>query len=146
MSVRTRGNWTVLVRRGSRGAAHGNQVWETNDGYEEDDSEAAGRARRQTRKKAPPKKATARKASAKKPPAKKASALDAAAKVLAGTEGPMTTREMVAAMEEKGLWKSPGGKTPDRTLYSAILREITGKVATRPGSRRPSGASFALAR
>lgn len=55
---------------------------------------------------------------------KKTSALDAAAKVLGETKDPLTTKEMVEAMQAKGYWKSPGGKTPDRTLYSAILREI----------------------
>ena len=30
-------------------------------------------------------------------------------------------------MAAKGYWKSPGGKTPDRTLYSAIAREILKK-------------------
>jgi len=56
--------------------------------------------------------------------AKKTSALDAAAKLLASSKEPMTTKEMVDALAAKNLWKSPGGKTPDRTLYSAILREI----------------------
>ena len=64
----------------------------------------------------------------KKPATKKASgktsALDAAAKVLGESKEPLTTKEMIQAMEAKGYWKSPGGKTPDRTLYSAILREI----------------------
>lgn len=54
----------------------------------------------------------------------KASALDAAAKVLGESKAPLTTKEMIDAMGAKGYWKSPGGKTPDRTLYSAILREI----------------------
>ncbi len=36
----------------------------------------------------------------------------------------MTTKEMIDALAAENLWKSPGGKTPDRTLYSAILREI----------------------
>src|SRR3954470_22928471 len=54
----------------------------------------------------------------------KASALDSAAKVLSESKKPLTTKEMVDAMSAKGYWKSPGGKTPDRTLYSAILREI----------------------
>jgi hypothetical protein len=36
----------------------------------------------------------------------------------------MTTKEMIDSLAAKGIWKSPGGKTPDRTLYSAILREI----------------------
>jgi hypothetical protein len=56
--------------------------------------------------------------------AKKTSALDAAAKLLAASREPMTTKEMIDALAAKGIWKSPGGKTPDRTLYSAILREI----------------------
>ncbi|MGA2619030.1 MAG: HTH domain-containing protein [Thermoguttaceae bacterium] len=36
----------------------------------------------------------------------------------------MTAKEMVAAAEAKGYWKSPGGKTPHATVYSAIIREI----------------------
>jgi hypothetical protein len=31
---------------------------------------------------------------------------------------------MVEQMAAKGLWTSPGGKTPHATLYAAILREI----------------------
>ena len=71
-----------------------------------------------------------KKPAAKKPAAKKegkTSALDAAAKVLGESKEPLTTKEMIDAMEAKGYWKSPGGKTPDRTLYSAILREIVTK-------------------
>jgi hypothetical protein len=59
-----------------------------------------------------------------KPKAKRTSALDAAAKVLGEAKSPLTTKEMVEAMTAKGYWKSKAGKTPDRTLYSAILREI----------------------
>ena len=61
----------------------------------------------------------------KKP--KRVSALDAAAQVLAASEVPMRAKEMIAAMEAKGLWKSPGGKTPEATLYAAIIREIAAK-------------------
>ena len=68
----------------------------------------------------------AAKTTTKKSPAKKTSALNAAAKVLAGADA-MTTKEMIEAMAEQKLWSSPGGKTPDRTLYSAILREIATK-------------------
>ena len=50
--------------------------------------------------------------------------LDAAAKVLAESKQPMTTKEMIEAMGAKGYWTSPGGKTPSATLYSAILREL----------------------
>ena len=58
---------------------------------------------------------------------KKLSALDAAAKVLAQSSDPLTTKQMVEAMSAKKYWKSPGGKTPHATLYSAILREINVK-------------------
>jgi hypothetical protein len=58
---------------------------------------------------------------------KRVSALDAAAQVLAASEVPMRAKEMIAAMEAKGLWKSPGGKTPEATLYAAIIREIAVK-------------------
>jgi len=58
---------------------------------------------------------------------KKVSAIDAAAKTLAGAKEPMGCKEMIEAMAAKGLWKSPGGKTPHATLYSAILREINEK-------------------
>ena len=37
---------------------------------------------------------------------------------------------MIDAMTTKGLWTSPGGKTPHATLYSAILREITDEIMT----------------
>ncbi|MCE7973503.1 MAG: hypothetical protein DYG92_04135 [Leptolyngbya sp. PLA1] len=60
-------------------------------------------------------------------PAKRMSALDAAAQVLAASEVPMRAKEMIAAMESKGLWRSPGGKTPEATLYAAIIREIAAK-------------------
>jgi HB1, ASXL, restriction endonuclease HTH domain len=40
---------------------------------------------------------------------------------------PMNCKEMIEAMAAKGYWKSPGGKTPHSTLYSAILREIGAK-------------------
>jgi hypothetical protein len=58
---------------------------------------------------------------------KKLSALDAAAQVLAGSKEPMNAKGMIEAMAAKGLWTSPGGKTPHATLYSAILREIDTK-------------------
>ena len=58
-----------------------------------------------------------------------AEALDAAAKVLADAGEPMNAKQMIEAMTTQGLWKSPGGKTPHATLYSAILREIGTKGA-----------------
>src|SRR5439155_2735073 len=49
--------------------------------------------------------------------AKKVSTLDAAARVLEETGEKMTCKEMIDAMAAKGYWTSPGGQTPDRTLY-----------------------------
>jgi hypothetical protein len=77
-----------------------------------------------------PKAKGAKKASAKTATKKsdgKLSQLDAAAKVLTEVGEPMNTKAMVEKMEAKGYWKSPGGKTPSATLYSAILREIQTK-------------------
>ena len=77
--------------------------------------------------------ANAKPAKAKKPTKEKVpgklSALDAAAKVLAEAGEPMTSKEMIDAMAAKGYWTSPGGKTPQATLYAAILREIQAKGA-----------------
>ena len=71
------------------------------------------------------------KTNAKPEPAapKRLSALDAAAQVLAEAGTEMSAREMIKAMADQGLWASPGGKTPDATLYSAITREVSAKGA-----------------
>ena len=75
-----------------------------------------------------PKPETAKSAKKKADPKpKKTSALDAAAKVLGESGQPMTCMEMIDAMSKKGYWTSPGGATPQATLYSAILREIKTK-------------------
>ena len=58
------------------------------------------------------------------PKAKRLSALDASAQVLASSKEPRKTKSLIAEMEKKGLWTSPGGKTPAATLYAAIIREI----------------------
>lgn len=53
------------------------------------------------------------------------SMLGAAAKLLGDNDGkPMTCVEMIEAMAKKGLWSSPGGKTPANSLSAAITREI----------------------
>jgi hypothetical protein len=54
-------------------------------------------------------------------------ALDAAAIVLADAGKPMRSKDLIAEMAKRGLWTSPGGKTPEATLYAAILREIGAK-------------------
>ena len=76
---------------------------------------------------APKKKAAESSARSGKKGAAKMSCLDAAAKVLAESKKAMTTNEMIAAMEAKKYWRSPGGATPHATLYSAILRERKNK-------------------
>ncbi len=58
---------------------------------------------------------------------KRRSALDAAAEVLANAPGPMRAKELIAEMHTQGLWSSPGGQTPEATLYAAIIREIAAK-------------------
>ena len=77
-----------------------------------------------TKAKAPKGEATTRAKKAKVPKDKKLSAIDAAAQILASSKEPLTAKEMIEAMAAKGLWTSPGGKTPWATLYSALIREI----------------------
>jgi outer membrane biosynthesis protein TonB len=87
-----------------------------------------------------------RRKDATEPQQKKLSALDAAARVLAETGAPMGCKELIGAMAGKGYWMSPGGKTPDATLYSAIAREIAMKgdsarfTKAGPGRFGPRGA------
>ncbi|HRR86414.1 MAG TPA: winged helix-turn-helix domain-containing protein, partial [Phycisphaerae bacterium] len=66
--------------------------------------------------------AKAKKAAADQP--KRLSALDAAAEVLKTEGKPMRAKELIEAMAAQGLWSSPGGKTPEATLYAAMSREI----------------------
>jgi hypothetical protein len=68
----------------------------------------------------------AAKPAAEKAP-KKPSQVDAAAKVLSESEEPMNAKAMVEAMVAKGYWTPGIGKTPEATLYSAIIREISKK-------------------
>ena len=73
-----------------------------------------------------------KKASAKATGDKKLSAINAAAKVLESSGEALTAKELIDAMSAKGLWTSPGGKTPHATLYSALIREITLEAQRRP--------------
>jgi hypothetical protein len=91
-------------------------------------SERIEPAKKATRGGKAPKVAREPKPVAPKPP-KRVSALDAAATVLAKASEPMRAKEIVADMATQGLWKSPGGLTPEATLYAAMLREIKAKGA-----------------
>jgi hypothetical protein len=62
---------------------------------------------------------------------KRLSCVAAALKVLGESSDPMNAQELITAMETKGYWTSPGGKTPHATLYSAILRELAKGEASR---------------
>jgi hypothetical protein len=58
--------------------------------------------------------------------AKRLSGLDAAAMVLAEANKPMRCIDVLAEIQAKGLWRTTG-KTPEATLYAAIIREIGAK-------------------
>lgn len=58
--------------------------------------------------------------------AKQLGGLDAAAIVLKAANAPMNCKEIWAAVNAKKMWFTEG-KTPEATIYSAILREIKAK-------------------
>jgi hypothetical protein len=51
------------------------------------------------------------------PEGKKISQIEAAIIVLGKSKDAMNCKAMVEAMQVEGLWSSPGGATPDATLY-----------------------------
>lgn len=61
----------------------------------------------------------------KEPRPPRASCLNAAAQIIGDL--PMSAKDLIAEMGVRGLWTSPGGKTPEATLYAAIIREIAAK-------------------
>ena len=60
-------------------------------------------------------------------PEKKLSLLSAALEVLKSDDAALTTKQMVEAAKARNLWTPGAGKTPEQTLYSAIMREIKAK-------------------
>ena len=50
-----------------------------------------------------------------------------AAAVLERSDAPMSVKAMIEAAKSDGLWSPGSGKTPEQTLYSAIIREIRDK-------------------
>ena len=66
-------------------------------------------------------------ASAKAAPAKGLSLLSAAAAVLEQSDEPMSVKAMIETAKDRGLWTPGSGKTPEQTLYSAIIREMKDK-------------------
>jgi hypothetical protein len=57
------------------------------------------------------------------PKLKKLNALDEAAQVLAVAGKPMGAKDLMAEMAAKNLWTSPGGRTPEATLYPRDERQ-----------------------
>ena len=53
--------------------------------------------------------------------------LSAAAAVLERTGDAMSVKAMIEGAKAAGLWTPGAGKTPEQTLYSAIIREIKDK-------------------
>ena len=72
-------------------------------------------------------KAAAKPAEPKEAKVRKLSLLSAAAAVLAESDEPLNCRRMIDLAKERGLWTPGAGKTPEQTLYSAIMREIRDK-------------------
>lgn len=68
-------------------------------------------------------------ATAAKPVAKAKSRLSllSAAAVLAESDEPLNCKRMIELAKERGLWSPGAGKTPEQTLYSAIMREVRDK-------------------
>jgi hypothetical protein len=75
-------------------------------------------------------------------PDKKLTMLDAAAEILKGVSHPMSAKELIVAMEDSGIWKSPAGKTPWNSLVAAISRD--GQKAN-PRFQKTGKGLFALA-
>lgn len=72
------------------------------------------------------------------PKAKRLSGLDAAAVVLADAGVPMKAVDMLAEIQKRGLWTSRG-RTPEATLYAAIIREIAARGETSRFRRHDRG-------
>lgn len=88
--------------------------------------------------------ATVAKAASPTPAPRRTSALDAAAQVLATSKEPMRAGDLIKRMADEGLWTSPGGKTPEATLYAAMIREI-GKKGPQARFRRTDRGLFTAA-
>ena len=78
-------------------------------------------------------------------PKKGLSLLNAAATVLERSGEAMPVRAMIEEAKASGLWTPTGGKTPEQTLYSAIIREIKDKGGA-SRFRKDGRGRFAFAR
>ncbi len=126
------GGWSVTSRTGKAMTA---KMLLTAEGEtlvaHEADAPSPSKAAKASAPKAAAAKAAAARAtaepSAKAVPRKGLSLLNAAAAVLERSDAPMSVRAMIADAKSEGLWTPGAGKTPEQTLYSAIIREIKDK-------------------
>ena len=126
VKAKTETGWTVTTRTGRTlavrsleavpGAAAGIASAAT--------PKAAAKAAKAAAKAAPK---AAPKTEAAAVPKKGLSLLNAAATVLERSGEAMPVRAMIEEAKASGLWTPTGGKTPEQTLYSAIIREIKDK-------------------
>ena len=126
VKAKTETGWTVTTRTGrtlavrSLEAVPGAAVGIASAGTPKAAAKAAKAAAKATPKAAPKTEAAA-------VPKKGLSLLNAAATVLERSGEAMPVRAMIEEAKASGLWTPTGGKTPEQTLYSAIIREIKDK-------------------
>ena len=126
VKAKTETGWTVTTRTGrtlavrSLEAAPGAAAGIASAATPKAAAKAAKTAAKATPKAAPKTEAAA-------VPKKGLSLLNAAATVLERSGEAMPVRAMIEEAKASGLWTPTGGKTPEQTLYSAIIREIKDK-------------------
>ena len=126
VKAKTGTGWTVTTRTGrtlavrSLEAVPGAAVGIASAGTPKAAAKAAKTAAKAAPKAAPKTEAAA-------VPKKGLSLLNAAATVLERSGEAMPVRAMIEEAKASGLWTPTGGKTPEQTLYSAIIREIKDK-------------------
>ena len=126
VKAKTETGWTVTTRTGrtlavrSLEAVPGAAVGIASAGTPKAAAKAAKAAAKAAPKGAPKTEAAA-------VPKKGLSLLNAAATVLERSGEAMPVRAMIEEAKASGLWTPTGGKTPEQTLYSAIIREIKDK-------------------
>ena len=122
---RAEGGWNVTSRTGKAMTA---KTLLTADGETLAAQEAEATATAKTPKAAPAKaKAAPAAPSPKAVPQKGLSLLNVAAAVLERSDASMAVKGLIEEAKAQGLWTPRGGKTPEQTLYSAIIREIRDK-------------------
>ncbi len=101
------------MRSATSAPANHEPQWEEDDDHGEEGGEGEGQVGDEGRGHEPGEKQ-----------AKKLNQTAAAVEVVPARTEPMTAKAMVEAIQAKGYWTSPAGKTPEATLYASILRDI----------------------